>query len=130
LIDKWAYFFRETGDLEKIPPALAEGPFREALEIAHRCAFTAYEWEVYDRNKIAEQDARGALSLARKEGQCEAKRQMLLKLFKRVGLEATDKELEQIAACGDPAKLDQWLDEAFAAKTVADILASGSRRTF
>src|SRR5262249_15682364 len=36
LIDKWAYFFREAKNLEVIPPALSEGPFLEALEVARK----------------------------------------------------------------------------------------------
>jgi predicted transposase/invertase (TIGR01784 family) len=71
LVDKWAYFFREAKNLEVIPPALSEEPFREALEVARRVTFTAEEWELYDRAKMAEQDARGALTVARKEGLAE-----------------------------------------------------------
>ena len=68
LVDKWAYFFRETKNLDVVPAALSEGPFREALEVARRATFSAAEWEAYDRAKMAEQDARGALTLALKEG--------------------------------------------------------------
>ena len=59
LIDKWAYFFREANNLTVVPPALSEGPFREALEVTRKTAFTPEEWELYERAKMAEQDARG-----------------------------------------------------------------------
>src|SRR5262245_5009994 len=67
-IDRWAYFFREAENLEVVPPALSEPPFREALEVARMAGFSPGELDLYDRAKIAEQDARGALSLARVEG--------------------------------------------------------------
>ena len=73
LVDKWAYFFREAKNLEVVPPALSEGPFREALEIARTSTFTEAEWEEYERAKMAEQDERGAISLAHREGEQEGK---------------------------------------------------------
>jgi len=48
LVDKWAYFFRETKNLDVVPPALSEGPFREALEMTRMATFTPAEWEVSD----------------------------------------------------------------------------------
>ena len=69
LMDKWAYFFREAKNLEVgAPPALSEGPFREALEVAPGRQWasgggggkptTAPRW----RSRCA-----GSTSLARKE---------------------------------------------------------------
>ena len=66
--DRWAYFFREAENLDVVPPALASSPFLEALEVARIANFTAGELEIYDQAKIAEQDARGALSLAERHG--------------------------------------------------------------
>jgi predicted transposase/invertase (TIGR01784 family) len=68
LIDRWAYFFREAKNLDVVPPVLASPPFRDALEVARISYFSAAELEVYDQAKIAEQDARGALSLAELHG--------------------------------------------------------------
>ncbi|HEX4961513.1 MAG TPA: Rpn family recombination-promoting nuclease/putative transposase [Thermoanaerobaculia bacterium] len=67
-IDRWAYFFRETKKLEVVPPALSETPYREALEVARLAGFSSGELDYYDRAKMAEQDARGALSLAFRQG--------------------------------------------------------------
>src|SRR5262245_18297532 len=86
LIDTWACFFREAKNLDVVPPALSEGPFRDALEVARRATFSADEWEAYDRAKMAEQDARGALSVARQEGRVEEKRNALLRVLARRGL--------------------------------------------
>ncbi len=68
MIDKWAFFFREAESLEVIPEELDEEPFREAFEVARRALFTGFELTAYERAKIAEQDARGALSLAHEKG--------------------------------------------------------------
>jgi hypothetical protein len=48
-------------------------PYREALEVARMAGFSAGELDLYDRAKIAEQDARGALSLAERQGREEGR---------------------------------------------------------
>jgi hypothetical protein len=68
MVDKWAYFFREAKNLNVVPPALSERPFRDALDVARTATFTPEEWEAYERAKMAEQDARGALAVAHEEG--------------------------------------------------------------
>jgi predicted transposase/invertase (TIGR01784 family) len=122
LIDKWAYFFREAKNLEVIPPALSEGPFREALEVARRANFTAEEWEAYERSKMAEQDERGALSLAHREGELKGRRDTLLRLLVRAGIALTEDDRARIQACADAALLDGWVDNVFSAKTITDVL--------
>jgi predicted transposase/invertase (TIGR01784 family) len=68
LVEKWAYFFREAGSLTAIPEALSYPPVREALETARIARFTISEWDAYISSGMAIQDARGALSVARREG--------------------------------------------------------------
>jgi hypothetical protein len=48
-----------------VPLPLAGAPFRDALEVARSATFSNEEWDAYERAKMAEQDARGALSLLR-----------------------------------------------------------------
>ena len=43
---------------------LAEEPFRGALKVARTATFSSAEWDAYERAKMAEQDARGALTVA------------------------------------------------------------------
>ncbi len=74
-IDRWAYFFREAENLDLVPPALSQTPYREALEVARMAGFSAGELDLYDRSKIAEQDARGALTLAERQGREEGLRE-------------------------------------------------------
>jgi flagellar biosynthesis/type III secretory pathway protein FliH len=68
-VERWAHFFRAAESLEVIPSELAQEPFRTALEQARMASFTFAEWDAYDRAKIAEQDARGAISLAKRQGE-------------------------------------------------------------
>jgi predicted transposase/invertase (TIGR01784 family) len=68
-VEKWAYFFREARSLERIPEALSEAPYAEALEVTRKANLSDDEWQAYDREKIAEQDFRGGLSLAEKLGE-------------------------------------------------------------
>ena len=122
-VEKWAYFFREAANLTAIPPSLEHPPLVEALEAARTARFTKEEWEAYDRAKMAEQDARGALSVARQEGAAAAKRDALLRLVARAGLILAREDQERIAACSDLAMLDRWFDNALAARSVADVFA-------
>ncbi|MCP4592679.1 MAG: hypothetical protein GY842_18245, partial [bacterium] len=84
IVERWAYFFREAENFEMIPPALDREPFREALEVARVASFTAEEWMAYDRAKMAEQDARGALNLAEKRGREEGRTEGMVELFLRL----------------------------------------------
>ena len=133
LIDKWAYFFREAKNLEVVPPALAEGPVREALEIARRSTFTEAEWEAYERAKMAEQDERGAISFARQEGHKEGhrsglaegllagKRDALLRLLASKGIDLRGEDRARIAASTDITLLDRWFERALSARIAAEV---------
>ena len=126
MIDKWAYFFREAKNLNVVPPALSEGPFREALDVARTASFSPAEWKAYDRAKMAEQDARGALTVAREEGveegEIKGKRDALLRLLARAGIALTDDDRARIQAGSNTVILDRWLDNVLGAKTAAEVL--------
>jgi predicted transposase/invertase (TIGR01784 family) len=127
LVEKWAYFFREARNQNVVPPPLSETPFREALEVSRTAGFTPEEWEAYERAKMAEQDARGALAIERQEGKAEGKaegkREALLLLLAHRGITLADGDRGRIAACTDGAVLDQWFQRALAATTAAEVLA-------
>ncbi len=76
-VERWAHFFRVAENLEVIPPELDAEPFRSALEQARTARFTPAEWDAYDRAKVAEQDARGAISLAERVGETRGRQQGL-----------------------------------------------------
>ncbi len=126
LIDRWAYFFREARNLNVVPPALSDAPFRDALEVARMATFSPEEWEAYERAKMAEQDARGALTVARQEGveegEIKGKRDALLRLLARAGIALAGEERARVEACSDAATLDRWIENVLGAKTAADVL--------
>jgi len=119
--------------------------------VARTATFSPEEWEAYERAKMAEQDARGALSVARQEGKdegiveghrsgraeghksglaeghksglAEGKRDALLRLLARRGLALTEDDRARIAACSDVATLDQWFDNALVARTATEVFS-------
>ena len=101
-VDRWAYFFREAENLKVIPPTLQESPYSDALEVARTAHFTPQEWDAYDLAKMAEQDARGALILARREGRKEGREQGLRRnvedLCAVLAVEWTGKHQAQVEA--------------------------------
>ncbi len=125
LVDKWAYFFREAKNLEVVPRALSEGPFREALEIARRSTFTDAEWEEYERAKMAEQDERGAISLAHREGEhkgeIKAAARAVLTALRVRGITVPEATHERVLAEKDQARLERWLERAIVAASLAEV---------
>jgi predicted transposase/invertase (TIGR01784 family) len=119
LVDKWAYFFREAKNLDVVPPSLSQQPFRDALEVTRTANFTSSEWETYERAKIAEQDARGALSITR----VDAKRDTLFRLLARAGIVLTEDARARIIACEDAEVLDRWCENVIGAKTINEVLS-------
>jgi predicted transposase/invertase (TIGR01784 family) len=125
LVDKWAYFFREAKTLDVVPPALAEGPFRDALEVTRTATFDAATWEAYERAKMAEQDARGALVVAHDEGResgfSEGKANSILAVLATRGIAVDDAAAARILGCADGALLDAWLIRAVTAGRVEEV---------
>jgi predicted transposase/invertase (TIGR01784 family) len=76
-VERWAHFFRVAENLDVVPPELSAEPFRSALEQARTASFGLAEWDAYDRAKVAEQDARGAVSLAERVGKIQGREQGL-----------------------------------------------------
>jgi predicted transposase/invertase (TIGR01784 family) len=146
LIEKWAYFFREAKNLEVVPAALSKGPFREALEIARRSTFTTAEWETYEHAKMAEQDERGAISLARKEGVVEGRKEGVVEgrkegvvegrkeglvdarasavvtVLQVRGIVVSETERDRIMAEKDLTRLENWLKRAATAASIAEVI--------
>ncbi|WP_437728413.1 Rpn family recombination-promoting nuclease/putative transposase [Sorangium sp. So ce861] len=127
VVDKWAYLFREARNLDVVPPALSEAPFRDALEVTRTATFTPEEWEVYERAKMAEQDARGALAVARQEGhesgELSGKATAILAVLAARGVSVSAEALARIEACREPATLDRWIRRAATAASIEEVFA-------
>jgi predicted transposase/invertase (TIGR01784 family) len=134
LVDKWAYFFREAKNLEVVPPALSEGPFLEALEIARKSTFTNAEWLEYERSKMAEQDERGRISLAHRqgehkgkiegkiEGRAEEAARSVLTVLRVRGIVVPETARERILAEKEMARLERWLEKSATATSIDAVL--------
>jgi predicted transposase/invertase (TIGR01784 family) len=127
VVEKWAYFFREARNLNVVPSSLSEDPFREALEVSRATGFSAEEWEAYERAKMAEQDARGALAIERQEGRAEGKLEgkveALLLVLAHRGLRLAEEDHASVVGCTDGALLDRWFQRALTATSIAEVLA-------
>jgi hypothetical protein len=88
------------------------------LEVARTATFSPEEWEAYECATMAEGRPRRARWYGSRGG-----REALLHMLARAGLVLTQAEQGRIAACTEIATLDRWLDNALAAKTVADVFA-------
>jgi len=122
VVDKWAYFFREAGNLMAIPEALRHPPLLDALEGARTARFTREEWDAYIAAGMAIQNERGALSLARKEGHVEARANDVLTVLRVRGIAVPDAARARILAEKDPSLLESWLEKAIVAVSLADLL--------
>ncbi len=119
-VDKWAYFFREAGNLMAIPEALREPPLLDALEGARTARFNREEWDAYIAASMAIQNERGALSLARREGQARA----ILALLAARGISVSIAARAHIDACKDAETLDHWVVRAATAASVEEVFAA------
>ena len=113
-VEKWAYFFREARSLERIPEVLAEAPYAEALEVTRKANLSDDEWQAYDREKIAEQDFRGGLSLAEKQGEERGEQRGLAKGRKEGEKRGLAKGRKEGVALGEKRGLAKGREEGVA----------------
>ncbi|MFO0760749.1 MAG: Rpn family recombination-promoting nuclease/putative transposase [Byssovorax sp.] len=125
-VDKWAYFFREAENLLAIPEALRHPPLLDALEGARTARFNREEWDAYIAASMAIQDERGALSLARREGETAANARAVLAVLPARGITVSDADRERILGEKDLVKLERWLEKAATAGSVAEVLDGSS----
>ncbi len=129
MLDKWAHFFRQAGSLEVIPPELDCEPFREAFEVARIASFDELELIAYDREKMAEGDARGRLELARDEGREEGReqgvvaglRRSVTRLWQRGLGPMPDDARRRLDAIDDLERLEQILEQVSVADSSDDV---------
>src|SRR5580698_2718239 len=125
-VDKWAYFFREAGNLMAVPEALRHPQLMDALDGARTARFNRQEWDAYIAAGMAIQNERGALSLARgeglREGRVEERARAVLTVLRVRGIAVPDAARERILAEKDPARLERWLEKAAVVASVAEVL--------
>ena len=103
-VDKWAHFFRSAPSLERVPEELSEGPWARALEVARTANLSEEEWTEYEREKMAEQDYRGGISLAEKRADERAREEELrvaiADLCEVLGIELTAERRARLKGLG------------------------------
>ena len=100
MLDKWAFFLKETGNLKVRPDALSDPVFDVAFEKAEVSGLSEQEKEAYDASIQEVLDKRGMIAaglekgekMGREEGRKEGEKIGLEK-----GLKAAEKKSRQIA---------------------------------
>jgi predicted transposase/invertase (TIGR01784 family) len=121
-VEKWAYFFREAGNLMAIPEALREPPILDALEGARTAHFNRQEWDAYIAAGTAIQNERGALTVARREGVNEGAATAVLTVLRVRGIAVPDATRTRILAENDPKRLQRWLEKAIVAASAGEVI--------
>jgi len=71
LIEKWTFFIKHAEELEVIPENVDDDGLMEAYKDADRHSWTKEELKSYDNASIAEQDERGRMTRAKRQGEEE-----------------------------------------------------------
>ncbi len=84
ITDKWIYFLKQAPSLEIIPETMESVPaLKKAMEIAQRAQLTLAEEERLYKQEVFFQDQKGVAIKARREGQLEGERKIILRQIQR-----------------------------------------------
>ena len=145
----WAWLFVHGRELTEIPSELPKGPHRAAVELANQATFSLLEMEAYRKVMDEIQQARDYGETKRAEGRksglmeglaeghksglaeghksglaeglIKGKRDSLLRLVERAGIQLSTAERERIQACDDVVQLDKWTENIFGAQKSEDV---------
>lgn len=124
-IEKWAYFFLETERLNKIPKELSDEVYEEAFEIARIANMSEEEYDAYERSKMAEQDKRGSLTLAKRQGfqkgveaGRQEGRQAILKKQLQLRFQHIPASIHEQIEQASIEQLDIWSEQILSAKSL------------
>ena len=78
LVDKWIFFIKNAENLTVIPEHVEDEGLMEAYRDAEKHTWNKEELKRYDNAFIAEQDARGKITAARKEGIIKGRKEGLI----------------------------------------------------
>ncbi len=81
--DKWIFFIKEAKNLAVVPENLDDEGLKAAYQGANKHSWTKDELNEYDYFAMREQDERGKITHATKQGKELAKTEIVLKLFKK-----------------------------------------------
>jgi predicted transposase/invertase (TIGR01784 family) len=119
--EEWAYIFRQAPALSAPPPFVQTPGPRAALEVARTALFSHAEWDAYDRARIAEQDARGALAFAERRGELRGRREAVRMLARVAGIGLSQEDEVRIDGCDEAATLERWIANGRGARDATDL---------
>jgi predicted transposase/invertase (TIGR01784 family) len=117
LLEKWVYFLKSASKLDEVPENLkGVVPLERAFQIAERTNLTELELEEITREEMFIQDQRGAITLARQEGQIEL---ILGLLTQKIGTIPPEivKQIEQLSG----EKIKQFTSQFMTINNVEDL---------
>ena len=125
----WARFFAARSDEDLEAAAKRDTMVEKAMDYLEKLSEKADVRLLAERREMAHKMYKMELSLTREEGRDEGrdeglvqgKRDALLRLLERRGIELTEAHRENIRTCSDQSLLDQWFDQALAATSVEDL---------
>ncbi|MBF0143971.1 MAG: Rpn family recombination-promoting nuclease/putative transposase [Magnetococcales bacterium] len=128
VLDQWIYFIKMASSLESVPEQIRVIPIRHAFEKAMVANMTPEELEFYDKAGIAITDARGAVELAREEGEAKGRQEgrqegeadFLLRLLRRRFGPLTD-AVESRVRTADRQTLVVWGDRVLDVKELDEV---------
>ncbi|MEO5327028.1 MAG: Rpn family recombination-promoting nuclease/putative transposase [Magnetococcus sp. THC-1_WYH] len=129
ILDQWIYFIKFAGSSETIPEQIRIEPIRHAFEMARVANMTAEEFELYEKAGIAIADARGALELAREEGEKRGEERgerrhaidTLRRLFNRKFGISLSEENEDRLKTATLEEIESWTDRILVAGSERDV---------
>ncbi len=98
--DKWIFFIKNAENLKVVPANVDDEGLKAAYQDANKHSWTKEELEAYDYAAMREQDERGKLVHAKKEGKTDVAKEMkkdgepIHKIMKYTGL--TEEEINEI----------------------------------
>ena len=122
ILDMWIYFIQSAGALEEIPAQMDSAPFQHAFERARVANMTKQEMEWYDKAGIAITDARGAVDLARQEGEQKGGTTLLTRQLQHRFGTLPAGTVEKIAQA-DLSSLEKWGLNLLDAQTLEGVFA-------
>jgi predicted transposase/invertase (TIGR01784 family) len=117
----WARFFAARTDEELAEAAKKDKMVEKTMDYLEKLSEKADVRLLAERREMAHQMYRMELTLAREEGLVQGKRDDLLRVLDRRGIELTETQQAKITSCSDLSLLEQWFDQALTAASVGDI---------
>ncbi|MEI8257444.1 MAG: Rpn family recombination-promoting nuclease/putative transposase [Deltaproteobacteria bacterium] len=140
----WAWLFAHATELTEMPADLADGPYRDALELANQAKFSQDELQAYERvrdeirqvfeiaaARWAEGKAEGERlgeAMGKAEGERAGRIAAIVAVLAARGVVVSAPARASIEGCTDAATLDRWIARAAIAASADEVVAEAGDR--